>query len=218
MALIAWMRLSIKGTLPGGEVFSINPTYRLDVPTEVPNPSNLASSIATALVARTIPTDITGLISTESFWTSLRVELRTANFQLMGVGENSYSPALKGTGPSTHPPQTAVVASLRTALPGRSGRGRLYLPATGLGLQSTLQMTETQATNIATAVKTWVSDLAATATAAYPAPGPLHLFVVHSKKNNTAQDVSAIQVDTVLDSQRRRRDKLVGTRREVVYP
>lgn len=217
MAVIAWMRLSLKGQLPGGEVFSINPTFRLTEPTNVGNPSSMASSIASALVARTIPTNIINNINSQSSWTSIRVELRTGDFSLQGVGEVRYASPKSGSGTTPHPPQTAIVASLRTSLPGRSGRGRLYLPMTGFPLQPNLQMLEAQATAIVTDLRTWLRDLANTATAAYPAPGPDHVLVVHSRKTNTAQDVISIQADTVLDTQRRRRDKLVGSRAEVTY-
>lgn len=107
-----------------------------------------------------------------------------------------------GGGAGALPTGTAVVASLRTALRGRSYRGRVYLGGLASALQSTaIAISGASATSIAS----YFTDLM----------DILDLIgfdlVVASKQHNGAvvnpanvQPVTSVIVDTLFDSQRRR--------------
>jgi hypothetical protein len=105
----------------------------------------------------------------------------------------------EGTGTPVMPNQCAVVASLRTGRSGQSFRGRMYLPLlkSGLGLNSEMDTFEPQA----------VSDAVATCVSAINAgPGPV---AVVSVTQTVATPVTAVEVDSIIDTQRRRRNKLL---------
>lgn len=108
--------------------------------------------------------------------------------------------ALTSAGTDRCPPQVALVASLRTPDPSRYGKGRIYLPAMGVNVVSgTGQASPALVTNLATAIRNL-----GVAIAAISIVGD---WVVGSR----AAVVGTVVVDSVLDTQRRRRDKLVAT-------
>lgn len=92
--------------------------------------------------------------------------------------------------------EVANVLTLRTALRGRSYRGRVYLPA--LGYQRT-----DAAGNLLTATTTLVTQQAVGIQAALA--GIQWSWVVASYKHSTAQDVTSFTMDSRPDVQRRRK-------------
>lgn len=108
-------------------------------------------------------------------------------------------------------PQIAVVATLQTYVPGARARGRMYLPGQAANVQAgTSQLSATEAQAYATSIANFLS-LVRTRTL----QGSLLTPIV---KSFTGQQtaITQVRVDTVVDTQRRRRDKLVPTARPVV--
>lgn len=107
------------------------------------------------------------------------------------------------------PPQCSVVASWMTAVAGRHGKGRIYLPAptTAVVAGGGGLMSSTVQTGIATSTATLVGDLnyenivGAVYAKAIVAGAPWVRYNL----------ISAVRVGQVIDTQRRRRNQLVET-------
>jgi hypothetical protein len=103
------------------------------------------------------------------------------------------------------PPQLAVAITIRTALAGRSDRGRFYLPPVVTDdVGDTGRIGGTTPLTLVTAVGTAIDAAAAAGTAAS--------LVVYSRKLHDTHFATRIECGDVFDTQRRRRDKLVETR------
>lgn len=100
------------------------------------------------------------------------------------------------------PPQVSVVQSLRTGTPGRMNMGRMYVPATAAAIgSSTMQLSQTQCDQLATATAALINHgneaaLGSTAVGAGPLVGGVGNYY------------DQVIVDSRLDTQRRRQDKL----------
>lgn len=105
------------------------------------------------------------------------------------------------------PPQCAVVFSYQTGLAGRRNRGRSYLPCVA-ALTSPGALTAAQALTIATSMRLFLHD---TTTATVGA-----LSFTPCVGTGSLPAITAVAVDTVIDTQRRRRNKQVSTGTAVV--
>lgn len=208
------VRVSILGAMPGGEVWSTNPVFSLDLaPTEITQAE--AQAIANAVTAIAIPTGLLNITNTGVTWTGTRVEARDRNGVLESQAEAMRGTPTPGLSNTPHPYQTSVVASLRTSFPGGQGRGRLYFPATGVSLDSTtLRVTSGTLTSIRDSVKTYLSAIQ---TAVAASAGSCRLCV-WSRTGTAMHTVNSIRVGNIADTQRRRRDALIELYSEVSYP
>lgn len=110
-----------------------------------------------------------------------------------------------GTGASTGAPcQISTVLTLRTALATRRGRGRLYLPTRNI-ITSGATGHLSSAANVNT-----VCDKFRDYCNEVETGGTVHV-VVCSQTGGFMTPVRSISVDDIPDTQRRRRNKLVGT-------
>lgn len=114
--------------------------------------------------------------------------------------------ALPGFGTSgALPTECAIVASLKTTLNNRSGRGRMYLPAT----QTTAMTGDGR-------LKTETRDLLANSMADYlmqlVSDGITFVSSVASARLNQLHRVTFVSVGDVFDAQRRRRDSITEVR------
>jgi hypothetical protein len=119
------------------------------------------------------------------------------------LGQVITAEALVGTdatGPV--PPQCCVVVSLRTAVFNKSGRGRFYLPAISTDKLTAGRITGTVVTQIVTASQKMIQSL----------NGAGYTVCVYHRGPRTHDNVVTINVGDVMDTQRRRRDKLVEVR------
>lgn len=111
------------------------------------------------------------------------------------------------------PPQIACVATLRTDVPrGYANSGRVYLPRTGIALQTDSTITTANATNIATLFAGFIRDLNNIA--------GLGRVLVLSKVQPAggSHAVTRVEVGRVLDTQRRRRRAIPEARSGVAVP
>lgn len=121
---------------------------------------------------------------------------------LVAQGQATQTGAVGTSTSNTMPAYVALVTSLRTDGPGRSGRGRIYLPYTG----GTLSSTSLQANVLSTlgpAVKNFYSALIAN----YTLNGVAWLGrpAIVSKADQAVYEVKSIRLDSVMDTQRGRR-------------
>lgn len=115
----------------------------------------------------------------------------------------STGAAAAGTGVVTHPPQCTTVVSLRTATPGASYRGRMYIPSLVATIGSALKRTDL---STSTAVN-WAATLASIAGTASAGLGDDVAIV--SQTTGAVTPVTQVRIGDVIDTQRRRRDNLV---------
>lgn len=107
-----------------------------------------------------------------------------------------------GTNGGSLPTQTSVVASLRTGLAGRHFRGRIYWPCTGV-LIGVHQLSSAQTNALSAATANFL-----TALNAIPLAANHWETIVPSSNTSSGTPVTSVIVDSKLDVQRRRADKV----------
>jgi hypothetical protein len=120
----------------------------------------------------------------------------------VAVRHGHGSMAIAGSSALQHPKQSCCVMTLRTALATRSGRGRMYLPATGAPMAGTGLMTSATIDAVVDATGAMFSAIT----------DATIKVVVLSQKTGITTPVVAVDADYVPDTQRRRRNKLVSSR------
>lgn len=205
------IRVIWRGTLPGGESWSTSAAY-IPVGVQVaPQPQALMNAAATAIANAGLPSFLNSYLSPAGTLTSVRLEQRTASGALLVVGEGARSTPANGSGSATKPFQTSLVVSLRTAVPGRRGRGRMYWPALGASISATtLRLAMGSIEAMAPLMVTFLKGTGDLLQATFG--GVAHVLTVHSKANASEEEVIALEVGDVLDVQRRRRDKAIENR------
>lgn len=209
------LRISINGAMPSGEVWSVNPVYSVGGDFGAPVSQAQAQTIANAIAAAAVPSTLQGMWSSGTTMTGYRVEARSKTGVLETQAESVRATPIAGNGLNPHPFQTSAVISLRTALPGASGRGRLYWPATALGIDPTsLRISATPVTNTLAAVKTYLSAIQTAIDVTLDGVA----LVVWSRKNHAITTVNRLELGNVFDVQRRRRDQLIENISATTYP
>lgn len=142
-----------------------------------------------------------------------RVDLYEMDATLHSVGQSTYTwPTAnqpKGTGSSEAPYPLSVCATLRTGLPGRSRRGRLYLGGlSGAWINTSGRASGAKVTGLGNALKAFYNNVGAYAYDG--ATGRAHPSVV-SRRKNDARQLKAVDIDDVFDWQSRRQDSLTPT-------
>jgi len=113
----------------------------------------------------------------------------------------STAAAVAGTVTGTPPPpQVAVVATLRTATPGRSFRGRVYLPAQVIAQDGVVA--SGQQTSLNAALQAIVDSIEARCTAA----GSNLAWYVWSPTRGAGTAITQVSIGSQCDTQRRRDD------------
>lgn len=207
------LRVSILGTLPGGEVWSVNPCYRLDGGGTLNYSEALAAVAAVNAIA--VPTGLRAMMNSGTAVTGCRVESRSYGGALESQADGLKATPTFGTGAGSLPYQSAAVLSLRTVAAGGKGRGRLYWPATGLQLApATLRMTTAVRDAFATDFKNY---LTAIQSAIDGVIDESLILAVWSRTNGSSSGVAKIMAGDVVDTQRRRRDAIPESYTEVTY-
>lgn len=209
------LRVSLVGQMPSGEEWSVNPCFSVGGDFGAPVSSTQAQTIATAIAGLIIPTGVLNMQSSSTTHTGVRVEARDLDGSLESLAEAVRALPVGGSGASFHPFQTSAVTSLRTALPGASGRGRLYWPATGVTLTvGTLRPSTANVVSHLAGVKTYLSSIETSIEATLTGVA----LVVWSRKLLAQNVVTSLQMGDVLDVQRRRRDQLVEGYSTTTWP
>lgn len=153
-----------------------------------------------------------------NFWTPSKglyttaTDYRTGTWYGYGIdgllnSQNTYSLSAPNAGTgvaSGQPPQSAHVCTLATAQPGRSGRGRIYLPGLAGG-QLTVDgmLPDATALTLAQRIRAFI--------VAVNALQPEIKVQVHSETKQALYAVTQVRVGNIVDTQRRRRDALTET-------
>jgi len=208
------IKVSVQGTLPGGEVWSVNPVWEV-TSGEVISFAE-CQAIVTAVNALTLTTNLRSMWNVATLLTGCRVEARTLGGQLENLAEGLRDSPQAGSGTNPHPYQTSVVTSLRTSTAGGRGRGRLYWPATGLTIDAgSLRINPTALTTAIGGVRNYLTSIQ---TAIDESVDETTRLAVWSRTTPALHAVTSIQMGDVFDVQRRRRDQLTESVQVLGYP
>lgn len=217
---MTYIRLGINGALAAtGEVWSINPCF--NVSTESAYTQTELQAAATGVAAVDVPVTWKQSIGTDAKINRMRVEWRSDDHDLLGVAEAPETGWAAGTYGAKMPPQSSAVISLRSDVPGGRGRGRLYLPLMGATIStSTYRLSSPTPAALAADSATYLRGIQDALKAALsPAPSLITFkLCVVSRANGNRVDINRIQVGDVVDTQRRRRDRLQETYSSVAFP
>lgn len=212
---VPYTRISLQGTLPGGEVWSVNPAFIGNFDTTPPTTAELQTW------ANTIASSMSDIVS-GPLRTALSARAPITNVRATLYGEDGrirlYQDApvtgFAGINQMALPPTTAVALSLYSALSGRSNRGRLFWPALGLGVdEQTGRLPLATCQGLANAAVEMLSDIQDAAPATWET-----VLGVWSPTLERGIAVTQVKVGDVLDSQRRRKDALDEARAIAAFP
>jgi len=180
----------------------------------------MAAAVRTATTAANVGVDLRNAMSASCSFDIVRVERRAENETVLNVAEALLGSPLAGLGSTTKTPQDALVLSLRTSTPGPRGRGRMYMPALGCVLSPAFVITTPTPALAAAGAKVWIASIKAAMDGVYiSAASALRVAPsVRSSTDHVCRDITSIQVGSVLDTQRRRRDILPESYATVTYP
>lgn len=203
-------RIRFEGTIVGAERWSISCAYHpktLGMPpiTSYANMRQLAEAIGGLNSGRVFPVSWHQKLSTAVALTTIRVEYINQAGRLQQVAAYELPTAQAGVGSMKCPPQTSMVVSLRTGRPGRSYRGRMYLPSLAAGISSTdARISNAECQTMATEGAVFLKQVGAAIAGAGYDLWPQ----VASNAAGVLTEVTEVQVGDVLDTQRRRRSSL----------
>lgn len=204
MAVNPYARFGMRGHMASAQTWSVGLSVEF---TAEPSIGDLGTWLAAreADVATWWNAALAGDNSTDVTLTVLTADLfpptvTTASF---GVRHDMVTPLSGGSSTASLPTQLAVVASLRTALPGRRKRGRIYMPVTVAAHMSAHQMTSADANALADATAALLTAINASSAGS---AGAQCVVAVPGTGPSTA--ITFVVVDSVVDTQRRRRDQI----------
>lgn len=121
---------------------------------------------------------------------------------------DSIATAVGGLTTAQLPNNNAIVASFRSALATRGGRGRFYLPAPDASEVLTSGLIDPDA------IGTILGALGLMSTSL---TGSSYLPIIWHRSTRTSTAIVSVDVGNVMDSQRRRRNKLVESRAGIAF-
>lgn len=218
---MTFARVILGGTLGQSETWSCGLAYRFSVETNIPWDQKKLQDAATRIAAIEPDATLKTITSTAVRSTVVRVEQRQDNGVLTAAAEAAWAQLGSSGAGASKPPQTAVVFSLRTGIPGARRRGRIYWPALAATIDATtLRMTSVATTALSTQMAAYLDKIeTALKEAISPSPSLSDFaLAVYSPTDRVCTDVKTIMVGDVLDVQRRRRDKIPEAYTSHSYP
>lgn len=221
---MAYWRVTFKGSLGTVEKWSTSVNFGIvglapDTPDQ-PAADGILANVLTVTTNATVPTSLRAMLSTSGNIELVRIEKRSEAEGILSVAEGLVPTAVVGTGTANKTPQDALVFSLRTNTPGPRGRGRMYWPALSVTLTPTFQLSSPTPAATVADVKTWLDAINQELDDYYIsiASALRTALSVRSATDHICRDVTSLQVGSILDTQRRRRDALPESYAAVAYP
>ena len=201
-----YFRVSLQGSLPGGEVWSVNPCFNASLTTDA-DTQEWADAIVNA--SNFLYGNLQDTLSTGAQLQKVVVgAYDTADEKLQFQSEAAWSTPITGSGGMSAPATTAIVLSLYSNQQSRSGRGRLYWPALALPLVSTTgRISSTTATGLAAGGVNLLTTIESLAPGAANARA-----IVRSRSTHASWPVMSVRVGDVPDSLRGRKNALNESR------
>lgn len=205
---MSYVKVGILGAAPGGEVWSINPTF--DPSFEFPGTVDQAAldAAANAIALLSPGTQLRTYMSASLTITGARLEVRDdSTDELLAISIQPRVSPLVGTSGAVRASSSAMVFSLRTNTPGGSGRGRVYWPCLAGNLTAQLRLSASELTTALGEMATYLHAMEDALATAFPTIG--FDLAVRSRTTHTTPHVNKIQVGDIPDVQRRRRDAMI---------
>lgn len=199
------IKVIVNGTLPGTEVFAhsqgFDPQFETITQAEM---DHFAEAVWSAFKTNFLTTGVKAGWPNVTTWTGVKAYLLGAGGAavLTAVSTSASQAGTASTSPC--PDQCALVVTQLTGVPGRSHRGRAYLPGPATGALVAGQLNTPTPATVAAAYMAWLQAVADEATT--PA-----VASVLSSTLSSAGHITFVRVDSRLDVQRRRGDKQVVT-------
>lgn len=149
--------------------------------------------------------DLRSMLGSTSSITGIRIYNYQSTTDPANALGQSTSAAVAGSGTVILPFQSSLVYTLRTQVPGRRTRGRMYWPFLTATMLATGQIS-TSVVTLAARASSFADMLNALCAAG---PSGTHIPVIVSKAGGTVTPVTSVRVGNIMDTQRRRRDALV---------
>lgn len=208
------MHIQVGGAVGGSERWSFGTWYELNGMTTNPVQADM-DALATQVMTwmNTFWTTLKAKNASGVTFDSVRVLVYRAGI-IRGSAEKTQA-GVAGTGTAPLPGYVARVITLKTDSAGRSYRGRMYIPYTGVGTSAgTLQWASDSGTLAA-----WKTFNGSIIGGVLPLPGgPSALLRVVSKALGVATVVTAASWDSIPDSQHGRTRKFVAAAVDSVGP
>lgn len=200
--------LHIDGTLGVSERWSVGICFAKDPQGGLVTATQLETWLAgveSYLVSLPTTNSLRTMLGSAGKITQARAYYYPASGPAVQSSTNVFSSPIGQSSTTTKPPQCALAITLQTQVQSPAGRGRIYWPClTGTINDSTLKVS-----GIGSPAQDFAAFLAAVSDAA-GADGPLFPSV-YSPSTDSVTPVTFVRAGDVLDTQRRRRDKLVET-------
>lgn len=213
---MSYLRLTILGLSALGETWTntlcFDPTGEGPLWDQATGDAQVAAALAV-----TVPTNLINILSTALSIEGMRLEMRDdATDELIGASEAYKGTPLVGGGAPRMPAQCALVFSLRTDTPGARGRGRIYWPCLSASIGTDLRMTTASLAPTLADFRTYALALQAAIGGAAVPTLALNL-AVRSRASKTTPHVRRVLLGNVVDTQRRRRDRLPEVTSTLTY-
>lgn len=189
------------GTMQGSEVFAHGFQGNVPTTTVQSDLSAICAAVAGLWSTNFLTTTIKGLFPSTTVWTTLTAYLYQGGKNAALTAQSQISAGNGTAGGGALPNQIALVATLLSGVPGRTNRGRSYLPGPTFTALGNGQLTVANAGTIAAAFASFL-------TAVKNAPTWGALPVIASPHTGSFQPLKSIRIDTKLDTQRRRSNKV----------
>lgn len=202
------VKFVLNGKVPSGEVFAHSQWFDGTASDTDDDARSLASGLLAAdWLTNFLTTTVKSYFANTVSWVGWNAYWYAGGpAAAHSYGADYVTPAVGTGGTSVLPAQMCTVMSQRTGRPGRSYRGRAYLPGVVPSQVTTTGLvTGTLAQDLATAYADWLSTVKADAG---------HMIgVVASSRLSAMTPITQVSVDTRLDVQRTRANKLSGVMR-----
>ena len=203
MAYAAHMALQINFAVPGGELASCTLRFNDDgfplTQTQMQNAADGAREAVATWAASTGARLSTGV----SLTTVLLRRLGDGGVSIAAAESASAGPTA-GSGVVVMPNEVAVVVSLYTLTPTRSGRGRIYSPSLAISMGTGGKFATAQRDSILTAVVSMIQAVSTALAAALGGTASDWYPIVASRVDGINRQVVSVRVGDVCDVQRRR--------------
>lgn len=221
---MAYWKTILTGSMASTERWTVSNSWGIvglapDTPDQA-RADDILSRLLTYTTSVNVPGQLLVGMSTALNITGWRVELRGEDERILSIAEGVKPTPVGGLQTPSKTPQDCIVISLRTSTPGARGRGRMYWPGVGATLSNQFQLTQPLPADMAADAKIWLNAIGTQMNNSYiAAASALRVaLAVRSPTDHVCRDVKQIQVGSVLDTQRRRRDALKETYSTVAYP
>lgn len=191
----------VGGTLPSGEAFAFGWQMLADPATGQNALNQINGSCVAALTNNFLTVPVKALFPNTVRFQTLRNYLYIGGITAALVSESTGINIPGNSSTVSLPMQCAEVVTLETGVPGRRNRGRAYLPPVAqANFTAAAQLDAASCTTLANAFADMLTAINGNAT-------PDVTCVVASATGSSTRNITRVHVDSIIDTQRRRRNK-----------